>query len=831
MCIVLDAVVSAGLSGSVIVVLILLLRLVLKNVPKRYICMLWLLAAVRLLVPLNIESSISLQPNTDQVLEQLQNVVPEQGMTGAVVQAPAVNIDGEMTNVEQQGNTSSGIPQYEVYAGGNWDDGGVFLNIMDWHDIKFRIWALVLCGFLGYTVISYGMLKRKVRNAVAVDEDVYECNAISSPFLLGYLQPNIYLPVGLIPENMEHILAHERAHIRRLDNWTKLFMFLCLAVHWFNPLVWVAYMLLCKDMEMACDEEVIRDMALEDRKSYSRALVNCAAHMGLVSACPVAFGEVSVKDRVLKVLSYRRPVFWISLVAVVAIVFVAVCFLTSPLTQEPLTGMEWLQSLAVEDVAAVRFAVGAHPLSYTDYAPEEFSEVLEFLQGCDAVPIEGSYLVNIGQQPRYYYVTMEDGTAHTLAHMGDHVEIDGIPYHECDEWLAQWPAEGRVQADMVQWALELLETERTRELFYMSTWTLSGETVPQQTWRRSGDNWCVFTDDHGKCTALLSYDGRQFRSDYEYIGPNYAITDSSWVEKAFGETFDLPWPLNEKQDPADYSYVRTDDFESQISVTLRYEPDGTLIQLQCWAGGWLSHYDLEYPDGTVVRSSFLDSNSFGTDYILQSHYLVATGQREEAFDTGIDRETAEELAERCRQALVEFQKADSYTLVETILSHGGSERKLLIWNSGDNWLRQYTEDVYTDTYLQYNGAQYQKHTSSYMVSPWAAADLSEDPDCRDIWVRDYPWEDAEIYCDHYIIEESETFCFLFLLDETTQEGYFDIGVTLDADGNLIRVNGAWNVMAENDSAFSTSYNVTVRYHAPEVVEAYIQDAYQEATAE
>ena len=325
-----DAALAASISGSIIIILILILRLFLKDAPKRYVCLLWLLAAVRLLVPLNIESSLSLQPKVEQVTVQRENPA-----TNTVMEAPGIEVDFGASAVVVP-SVSVQLPSEQIDPGLTESGGNIVYQQPT--DIVPVIWFAVTCGFLAYMVISYIVLTIRVKDAVAVDGNVYECAAISSPFLLGYCKPRIYLPEGLPAGDLEHILAHERAHIRRLDNWTKLFMFLCLAVHWFNPLVWIAYVLLCRDVEMACDEMVVRDMTLEDRKAYSKALVNCAANMRLVSTCPVAFGEVSVKARILKVLNYRRPMFWVSLTAVIAIVFVTLCFMTNPAVDKGTVG-------------------------------------------------------------------------------------------------------------------------------------------------------------------------------------------------------------------------------------------------------------------------------------------------------------------------------------------------------------------------------------------------------------------------------------------------------------------------------------------------------------
>ena len=824
--IVLDAVVSASLSGSVIIVLILLLRLVLNNAPKRYICLLWLLAAVRLLVPLNIESGISLQPNTEQVLEQLQEAVPHSGISDSELQVPVATVDHDNPNV-QLGDADMESPENAVIGVGNWEsDGGIALTIVDWNDVKFRTWALVLFGFLGYTVVSYGILKRKVRNAIAVDEGVYESDAITAPFLLGYLQPNIYLPVGLTPGDMEHILAHERVHIRRGDNWTKLVMFLCLAVHWFNPLVWVAYVLLCKDMEMACDEEVIRDMPLEARKSYSRALVNCAAHMGMISACPVAFGEVSVKDRILKVLSYRKPVFWLSVVAVVTVVFVAVCFLTSPMTPEPLTGMAWLQSLDAEEVASVRFAVGENPASYTDYAPEELAEVVAFLRSCDGAESTDGSILYMGLPRSYFYITMTDGTVLTLVHQNDYVMIGDVIYDQCDDWLAQWPEEGRVQVDVVERMLAALEAERTREIQCVYGTAADGVLT---CWRRSGENWYKQINADGENREYLLYNGQRFFAQYRYVGPSYLVEGHSWKESETEETFDLPWPLNEMQDPADYTYVDAAEFEGQNSVTLRYEPDGTLVRFTYWGDGWLVRFEVESPESSVETYSFMDPSSAGSEYLLLYYYQVATGQFEGYPQYAIDPDVAAQWKEQVRLALADFQSASVYSLMQsdTVSRPGFEDSTLLVWNSGDNWLRQYQAEVSTDYYLQYEGKQYHRYASSYMTSDWSEAELSEEENCRDSWLKEFYWDAENIYCSGVEEREGQTWVSLFEVDDTVRNGYYSFTIVLNEQGQLAQAYKSW---ADLDGASYTS-NVAVYYHGSAAVESYIIDAYREAVGE
>ena len=273
----LNALFTASIHGSIVILAVLLLRLVLRKTPKKYICLLWLLAGIRLLMPIHIQSDLSLQPVLDLPVEWLA------GWHGAAV-----------------------IP---------------------W------IWGTVAIGFGIYSLVSYIRLKRKVVDAVRV-RGGWESDRIETAFILGFIKPKIYIPMGMSKQSRRHILEHERTHLDKGDHWIKMIGFLALALHWFNPLVWGAYLLLCRDIEMACDERVVQFMELEERKSYSAALLSCSSgHMHFAS--PVAFGEVSVTKRIQSILNYKKPGFWISLLGVISFFFVAVCLLTNPGQESP----------------------------------------------------------------------------------------------------------------------------------------------------------------------------------------------------------------------------------------------------------------------------------------------------------------------------------------------------------------------------------------------------------------------------------------------------------------------------------------------------------------
>ena len=325
---------TASFHGSIVIAAVILLRLVLRKTPRKYICMLWLLAGLRLLMPFQIQSSLSLQPSADPVAQVQQQIsrpqiaeTPEESPVQQVeIPAPApglvpVPVDQPVTTIitDSTGGTpvQAAAPEVSTAAEPS------FWSLLPW------FWFGIACCFGISSLYTYVTLKLKVREAVKIPGG-WECDHIETAFILGFIRPRIYIPMGMSPEYRRYILAHERTHLDKGDHWFKMIGFVALALHWFNPLVWVAYFLLCKDIEIACDERVVQFMELEERKEYSNALLSCSTNRAHLAACPVAFGEMSVKERIKSVLSYKKPGFWISLIGVIAIVFVAVCLVTSP---------------------------------------------------------------------------------------------------------------------------------------------------------------------------------------------------------------------------------------------------------------------------------------------------------------------------------------------------------------------------------------------------------------------------------------------------------------------------------------------------------------------
>ena len=326
-------IVNMSVSASWLVLVVLALRFLLKKAPKWVNVLLWGLVAIRLICPISIESSLSLIPDwqigmhdivddyqpaaNGQVLDSEGNVVLEKELsTGTGATGQILDVDGDIL-VERPLDPvqvpTDAVPYSRIH-------------------ILSSIWLAGILIMSGHTLLSYFLLKRKVSTSIPVQKGVRQSEYVDSPFVLGVIHPIIYLPYGLNEQSMTHVIAHEQAHIRRKDHWWKPLGFLLLTVYWFNPLMWVAYILLCRDIELACDEKVIKDLGNAQRADYTQALIHCSVNRRIIAACPLAFGEVGVKERVRSIMNYRKPTFWIMVTAVVACIAVAICFLTDPKT-------------------------------------------------------------------------------------------------------------------------------------------------------------------------------------------------------------------------------------------------------------------------------------------------------------------------------------------------------------------------------------------------------------------------------------------------------------------------------------------------------------------
>ncbi len=294
-----------------IVLAVIAFRFLFRKAPKWINCVLWGVVGLRLVLPFSFKSILSLIPST-------QTITPNPESVGRPF---IVNTGIDVLN--------SNINEYigSHYYEGVTRPANNFVNTLD---IVSTIWLIGMAALIIYGMVSYVRLALRVRPSLNKEDSVYYCDNIDTPFILGIIKPKIYLPSYVSDEQAAYVIAHEKAHLKRKDHWWKPLGFALLTVYWFNPVMWLAYILLCRDIEKACDEKVIKSMDCEDKKGYSHALVSCSVKRFSIAACPLAFGEVAVKDRIKSVLNYKKPAFWIIIVALLVGVGVAVCFLTDP---------------------------------------------------------------------------------------------------------------------------------------------------------------------------------------------------------------------------------------------------------------------------------------------------------------------------------------------------------------------------------------------------------------------------------------------------------------------------------------------------------------------
>ena len=322
-------IVNISISASVFTAVILLLRPLLKKAPRWVYVLLWGLVALRLILPFSIESPVSLMPRTDWIIEEsIQGQVPSADIEPLPDTPPAE----ESTESGEQPVVTPAPPVTQPET-----DREVNIPF-----VLSCVWIAGVVGMLAYTVISTHRLQKSLGTAIRLRDNIYESTAIDAPFVLGILKPHIYVPRGLDDGALTYVIAHEQSHIRRADHLWKPLGFLLLTVHWFNPVLWYAYVLLCSDIELACDARAVKQFGDDERADYSEVLLAYSAkHRHMISACPLAFGEADVTERVIAVLYDKKPAFARVVCAMIAVTAAAVCFLTQP-NDDPLISLDGL---------------------------------------------------------------------------------------------------------------------------------------------------------------------------------------------------------------------------------------------------------------------------------------------------------------------------------------------------------------------------------------------------------------------------------------------------------------------------------------------------------
>lgn len=403
---------NLSISASWLVLAVLVLRLVSKRSPKWMNVLLWGIVALRLMLPFSIESALSLIPSAETLSPEIVRFDPAPTITSGVEFIDNA-VNPSLSESFAAAPLASVNPLY------------VWTYLAGW------VWLIGLGVMLLYALVSYLRLRRHVSVSLCVRENIYLCDAISSPFILGVVKPHIYLPSGLDEVQRQNVLSHERAHLARRDHWWKPLGFALLAVYWFNPVLWLAYALLCRDIELACDERVIRTMDESAVKTYSTVLLACSMPRKAVITCPLAFGEVGVKERVRNALRYKKPAFWVVAASVAVCVVVAVCFLTNP---ERAT-MKWAKSLRVEDVARIeQINMTRTPdKQYKDLDAEEFAEIVALINKSVGRYQKETELLN--GRTFSLYITTTDGVRHEVVNDANvYLRIDGDSYRLTRTW-------------------------------------------------------------------------------------------------------------------------------------------------------------------------------------------------------------------------------------------------------------------------------------------------------------------------------------------------------------------------------------------------------------
>jgi beta-lactamase regulating signal transducer with metallopeptidase domain len=387
---------NMGIAASWLILAVVVLRILLKRAPKRFRLLLWAVVGLRLVLPVSIESALSLVPSAQTLPEGVMYAAAPELNTGIAALNDAINPAFTAAFAPEPAASANPLQVLLPVASVIWLAGAAVM----------LLWALV----------SWLRLRRRVAEAVRLEGNMFESERVASPFVLGLIRPRIYLPFGLDEGAREQVLTHERAHIARGDHVIKPIGWLILAVYWYNPLVWLAYALFCRDIELACDERVIRRLPVSGRADYSQALLDLSRPHHGVGACPLAFGESAVKGRVKSVLTYKRPAFWLIMLAAVLCIGAAVCFLTDPKAE------------ADDSVQNDSHDYGI-PITVTAVLPENFPEqVLEFAKGCAAQQAANMDYLNISaaeitELASYSEAELTDGGVACLFKLGARYEL------------------------------------------------------------------------------------------------------------------------------------------------------------------------------------------------------------------------------------------------------------------------------------------------------------------------------------------------------------------------------------------------------------------------
>ena len=603
--------VNLSISASWLILAVLVLRVVLKKAPKWVMPLLWGVVALRLVCLFSIESALSLIPSAETIPSEIVTETRE----------PVLYEQATLDIV-----TNPTLPSAaEVPVGVSRQQAQVDFNIYS------VLWLAGMAALLVHALVSAGKLKRKLATAILLRDNIYESEFVDSPFVFGVVKPNIYLPMHMDEGTAAYVIAHEHAHLARRDHWWKVLGYLVLALHWFNPLVWVAYILFCRDIELACDEKVVKGLDGAARADYSQALLSCAAPKRAVAACPLAFGEGNIKTRVKSALHYKQPAFWVAAAAVLAVVIMAVCFLTNPRSERG--SLVWAQKLNAADVASIELYVPAEgeARQYKKLDTEEMAQAVELINSSRGTYIEKPETV-YASLPVWFLLTMDDGTVHAVGSVvGHYLIIDGDTFDADVENQAEWEnyvlkgdsASPIDMADRLSYALYGMTTgvyTLGEAVFEDSVWETSYEETFANTkstpelWLSSALGTDMTGSLYGTVTAARGYSYRF--SEWEEI--DLTVSNFDWLfRSASGEDWNgtsaaklrrenaHAWRGTKTADDDNATaplerYLRWDELAAMDQWLLLQQKDGSLYLVMGYRSGGLP-YSGAHPYRWIVR--------------------------------------------------------------------------------------------------------------------------------------------------------------------------------------------------------------------------------------
>ena len=447
-----------SISASWLIVAVILIRILMKKAPKGFRYVLWALVAIRLVCPNFVQSDFSLIPSQDVVGSMEEVLKPMAPMIPSVPEGNGTTSDDVGQNQTPQENVGQNDAVQDNTAQDNTIQDSFTQNITNAmvHPIAAIAWIWVggILALFTYAIVSYGQLRSTIKTSMQKEDNLWVCDGIQSPFILGLVRPQIYLPSYIGENHIPYIVAHEKEHIRCKDNWWKTLGFMLLVIHWFNPLVWVAYILMCRDIELACDERVIRSMDVEDKKKYSKSLLLCSNPRHYISACPVAFGEVGVKERIKKIVDYRKPSVWIIGIGIVICLVMVFGFMTNPKKIENVDKIHLkspgdYNSMEITDEKVIEYIVdGINDLTLVPIFPslpsggwsynitmyDANGNEIETLLLLGDNKIKGDYFISMsinGTFDTEYYDTLL--AENKFQHLGELDELDGMTALSNDE--------------------------------------------------------------------------------------------------------------------------------------------------------------------------------------------------------------------------------------------------------------------------------------------------------------------------------------------------------------------------------------------------------------